>query len=75
MPARPKPRSVRPVKFQTYVPEDVAAKVDLILHDPVRCRVKHGARSRLVEMLLRRWLRGLDAMKPVPIDPSESETL
>lgn len=40
------------------IPTQVAERVDLRLIDPVRGRVRYGARSKLVTALLRRWLQG-----------------
>ena len=39
------------------LPIQVAADLDLTLFDPVRGKIKYGARSRLVSALLARWLR------------------
>ena len=38
------------------LPVEVAADVDLALFDPVRGKIKYGARSRLIAGLLRKWL-------------------
>lgn len=44
------------VQWLLHVPVTIAAKVDLILKDPVRDKVKYGARGELLVMLLERWL-------------------
>ena len=38
------------------LPVALAADVDLALFDPLRGKIKYGARSRLVAGLLRKWL-------------------
>ena len=52
-------------KKPTYIsvlislPVAVSADVDLALFDPMRGRIKYGARSRLVSALLTSWLAKL----------------
>lgn len=48
--------TVRRIPWKCYVPEDVAAKVDLLLLDTLRDKVEYGARSELVTQLLREWV-------------------
>ena len=38
------------------LPMNLSASVDLALFDPIRGKIKYGARSRLVSDLLRGWL-------------------
>jgi hypothetical protein len=40
-----------------YIRADLNAKIDLLLSDPMRNRVKYGAKSRLVEELLEKWVQ------------------
>lgn len=42
--------------WKCQIPEDVAAKVDLLILDPVKGVPTYGARSALVTQLLRNWL-------------------
>ena len=39
------------------LPIEVSADVDLALFDPIRGKIKYGARSRLVSQLLQSWLK------------------
>ena len=49
------------------LPVDLVADVDLNLFDPIRGKIKYGARSRLIAELLRRWLRdSSDEEQPDP---------
>ena len=50
------PNTVPTIRWDTYVPVDVAAQVELLLLDPVRQKVQHGARSALITQLLREWV-------------------
>lgn len=45
-----------PVEVRVNIPESVLAEVDLRLFDPLRGRIRYGARSKLVTRLLRSWL-------------------
>lgn len=51
-----KPYSEPRVQWKIYLPTSIAAQVELLLLDPMRERVKYGARNELVEKLLRSWL-------------------
>ena len=52
-----RPRNVVPtVEWKVYIPADIAAQVELLLLDPMRERVRHGARGELIAKLLREWL-------------------
>ena len=46
----------RPVDWKISLPTAVTAPVALILSDPLTGLPKHGARSKLIESLLREWL-------------------
>lgn len=54
---RGRPRfSIRKVQWSLMIPCDLAAELELLLHDPLLDHVKLGARSNLVEALLRNWI-------------------
>lgn len=38
------------------IPESVLCKVELLLFDPMKGKVQHGAKSALVTQLLREWV-------------------
>ena len=62
-----KPHTIPPVTWKCQVPTDVAAKVDLLLQDPLRGVPVYGARSALVTQLLRNWLAQFEqAASPEP---------
>jgi len=52
MPKRKEPRR----EIIVQLPEKLAAEVDVLLWNPVRGKVKYGARSDLISELLRRWV-------------------
>lgn len=54
-PGRPK-AAIPSVEWKVYIRADLAAQVELLLTDPMRERVKYGARGRLLESLLQAWL-------------------
>jgi hypothetical protein len=62
-----KPNAVPTQRWDLYIPSDLAAAVELLLTDPVRARVKYGARSELIEGLLRRWLNDKVANRTVRV--------
>lgn len=70
-----RPRAAIPtVEWKHHVRADLAAQVELILADPMRERVKYGARSRLLEQLLEEWLakqRVNPTPPPMPISAEE----
>lgn len=51
-----KPHAIPPRDWKLSLPLDITAQVDLLLEDPVRKRPAYGARSALVEQLLREWV-------------------
>lgn len=51
------PNTVPSTRWDVYLPVDIAAQIELLLLDPVRQKVKHGARSELIAQLLRDWLK------------------
>jgi hypothetical protein len=55
--ARPKD-SDPSVEWKVHIKSSLAAKVELLLLDPMRRKVKYGARSQLIETLLERWIEG-----------------
>jgi hypothetical protein len=59
----PERRRGRPPRAEFVIWElplsaEIAARVELLLLDPVTQRPKSGARGKLVERLLREWLDG-----------------
>lgn len=46
----------RPVRLEITLPESVSAAVELELFSDIEGRVPYGARSKLIEQLLRSWL-------------------
>ena len=55
---RGRPKNAMPtVEWRSYVRADLAAKVELLLKDPLRDRVKYGERGKLIESLLERWVQ------------------
>lgn len=56
MTAGRKPYSEIRVQWKLYLPLSLAAEVELLLLDPLREKVKYGARNELIEKLLREWL-------------------
>jgi len=54
MPRRP--LADPPVEVSVSIPTTLLDKIDLLLFDPVRGRVRYGARSKLIQQLLKRWV-------------------
>jgi len=52
---RPK-RAIPSVEWKVYIRADLAAQTELLLSDPMRERVKYGARGKLIESLLEKWI-------------------
>lgn len=68
-----KPHVDPPIKFQTSIPQSLAAEVDILLFNPVRGSVRYGSKTELLVALLRAWVdeqkRVLnDPLKPVQTD-------
>jgi metal-responsive CopG/Arc/MetJ family transcriptional regulator len=42
--------------WKVYIPEDLAAKVEILLADPLRGKRAYGKRNELIEALLRDWM-------------------
>lgn len=55
MTAGRKPYSEPRVAWKIYLPQSLAAQIELLLLDPMREKVKYGARNELLEQLLRDW--------------------
>lgn len=51
-----RPNAVPTTEWKFHIPMDLAAEVELLLQDPMREKVKYGARSVLLETLLRGWV-------------------
>lgn len=60
---RPRARIPR-IRKDFYIRQDVAARVDLILLDPMRLKVRYGKWSDLVEELLTEWVLAKQGKKP-----------
>ena len=53
----PRPNNPEPsVQLHIWLPRSLAERMDLLLLDPVRNRVRYGARSKLMARLVERWL-------------------
>lgn len=54
------------VQWLLHIPVTLAARVDLLLKDPVRDKVKYGARGELLTQLLEKWVKGqiTDVIQP-----------
>lgn len=58
------------VKLSIVLPRSLSERLDIMLLDPTRGRIAYGARSHLIERLLREYLSKL---QPAPIDNSPDE--
>lgn len=45
-----------PVNVMVSLPTSLNAKVELLLYDPILQKPRYGARSDLIEQLLREWV-------------------
>lgn len=63
-------RQGRNVIWRTYIPEDIAVKIELLLADPNHPRPVYGARSQLVTSLLIQWLSRMERQSPTPATTS-----
>lgn len=53
------PRPRRPdtsVRLHIVLPQSLFARLELILHDPIRNKARYGERSALIETLIRDWV-------------------
>ena len=58
----PKPKSIDPgISKNISIPASLVAQTDDLLFSATEGRVPHGAYSRLVTLLLRKWLSDLPA--------------
>lgn len=57
-----------PVEWIVNIPTSLSAKVELLLYDPMLQKPKYGAKSGLVQQLLREWLerQQADALSDPP---------
>jgi metal-responsive CopG/Arc/MetJ family transcriptional regulator len=53
--------------WKLSIDASLAAEVDLRLEDPVTRKPKYGARSQLVQLLLRDYLNRLDGKERAPL--------
>jgi len=55
----PRPKKViRPVEKSISIPQDLCARIDLLLYSELEGRVPHGAWSRYIQELIRKDLAG-----------------
>ena len=70
-----RPSAVPSVRWVAYIPADVAAKVELILTNPVRGKPNYGERGELMTALLQKWLKEQQTPAeepPAPDSPAQS---
>ena len=65
----PRPRLSPRRKLTVLIPEDVASRVDLALHNPTYDTRQYGAISAVITSLLRQWL----STQPQPNTISEDQ--
>jgi len=53
-----KPHIDPPAKFEVSIPTSLAARVELLLYDPIAGKPRYGGRSQLVQELLSQWVAG-----------------
>lgn len=53
--------------WKLSLPAELAARIDLMLEDPLTRKPKYAARARLVEGLLRRWIAETNGEAVVPV--------
>ena len=53
-----KPNADPPTEWYISLPSTLAAKVELLLYDPVTQKAQYGGRSGLIQTLLRTWVEG-----------------
>lgn len=70
---RPK-HSIPRIRWDVYIRADLAAKVELLITDPMRERAKYGERSKLIEGLLEQWLAERQAQATLPDLPLNPES-
>ena len=77
MPRGKKPDTIPSIEWKLHIEGILAAKVELLLTDPVRKKPKYGARSALVEQLLRVWVdEQIKKRGPVQLsDPGKDNNL
>lgn len=51
-----RPNVIPTVEWKLHIRQDLAGIVELLLLDPVRQKVRHGARGQLMEQLLAAWV-------------------
>lgn len=64
--------AVRSVEIKLSLPQDLSAKIDILLWDAVLQKPKYGARSKLIETLLSKWC---DEQEASPTPSAEPSTL
>ena len=51
-----KPHSDPPEYWKIAISQSTASTVGLLLSDPLTGKIKHGARAKLINRLLREWI-------------------
>ncbi len=62
------PHTDPPKEVQLSLPTSLVDEVDLLLFDPVRGKLRYGARSILVARLLRTWLDAQRKLSPAQVE-------
>ena len=72
-----RPRSPRLYdKWKVSLPATVSATIDGLLIDPLRQKPRYGARSRLVEQLLRRYIKENNiTLHSLPLSDEEIDSI
>ncbi|HYE38131.1 hypothetical protein [Methylocaldum sp.] len=61
------------IRWRIEVKERIAAQVELLLLDPLTGDIAYGARSALVNQLLREWLDKQRRANPVIVEETEED--
>lgn len=70
-----RPRNAMPsAVWKVCIPLDLAAQIELLLHDPLRGKTKYGSRGALIELALRTWI-ATQLATPAANDASALDTL
>lgn len=64
--------SVRSQEIKLSLPQDLSARVDILLWDAALQKPRYGARSKLIETLLSKWC---DEQEGTEVETEKEETL
>ena len=65
----PRERHLDPPKeVNLSLPTSLVDEVDLLLFNPTRGKLRYGARSRLVTVLLRQWINSQRKLPPATVE-------